>query len=80
MSEDLDRRAEELALREEQTRFDAGFAEQKLDECKAIERAIDKDVDRETLLRHVGEATHDFVRRITAAYVFWEPGVEVVRG
>ena len=43
-----------------------------LDKYKAIERALDKDVDRETLLKHVGDATHDFIKKIVAAYVFWE--------
>ncbi len=71
-SEELSGRARELDIQEEKVRRESDYADEKLEEYKAIEQAIGSEVGRETLLRHVGVALHDVVSKVVAAHVFWE--------
>ena len=52
-----------LHARQNEVTIDMEYAESKYHEYKALEAALGQDVDRETLLRHVGCAFNDFVRK-----------------
>mgnify|MGYP000863611117 CR=1 FL=1 len=52
-----------LHTRQNEVTIDMEYAESKYHEYKALEAALGQDVDRETLLRHVGCAFNDFVRK-----------------
>ena len=52
-----------LHTRQNEVTIDMEYAESKYHEYKVLEAALGQDVDRETLLRRVGGAFNDFVRK-----------------